>query len=220
MGKRSVGARILRIRRYRSLLFTRNSFHDNCSNRVVPRDASYVETKLVCLFTYGCTRSPPPCMYAVFKFAWAHARTGNITFAAEMEQRTREKREDFVGEKHTHIYMTRLHPTGFAVSNLYVRAHSRTFQNSTLWNTVKTLESRRREYSTGIEKPGSDISNNWKPVISRNKFAKIYSKHHSFWKIQQWITCRYTGALKGQWDTEFALSHKWNARKKLNKVNV
>lgn len=106
MGKRSVGARILRIRRYRSLLFTRNSFHDNCSNRVVPRDASYVETKLVCLFTYGCTRSPPACMYAVFKFARAHARTGNITFAAEMEQRTRKKEKTSLG-KNIHIYTWR-----------------------------------------------------------------------------------------------------------------
>ena len=103
MDKRSVGARTLRIRRYRSLLFTRNSFHDNCSNRVVPRDASYVETKLVCLFTYGCTRSPPACMYAVFKFARAHARTGNITFAAEMEQRTRKKEKTSLG-KNIHIY--------------------------------------------------------------------------------------------------------------------
>lgn len=68
-----------------SVLFTRNSFHDNCGNRrVTPGN----ERSLVYLHMDAIPRLPPPCPAPLRAryLNFCRARTGNITFAAGMEQ--------------------------------------------------------------------------------------------------------------------------------------
>lgn len=71
---------------YRSVLFTRNSFHDNCSNRCRPT-RRVIRSSLVYLHMDGYTLSPTLLRARYLNFC--RARTGNITFAAGMEQRGR-----------------------------------------------------------------------------------------------------------------------------------
>lgn len=140
-----------------SVLFTRNSFHDNCGNRVGPRDASYVETRLDCLFTCDCTRG----RYLNLP------RSREYNICGRNGTTDDGKREGGVMEKRV---ATRLHPAGFPCVEDPTSGRARTLQNSTLRNA--TLEPRPR---------------GWKSIrTSRNRLKRCFPRVNSVGRIW-WI---------------------------------